>query len=257
MKRIGLAIAAAMLGTTGVASAAMSVHQFTLSSSASNQSVALDAKTENLAANCWVATGTGKAANCSTAASLPGVSVPGLSGLDAVTGLVKPQALLDEVKGVAGTAAGGTGVATQAAGTAGNVAGTAGNAAVNAATGAVNAATGAVNGVVNSATKTVNGVVNSATGVVNGAVNTVNGAVGTVSGVVNGATGTASTAVNGAVGGVTGVVNGVTGAVNNTLGSVTGTVNNVLGGGLLGGTSCSASGNASTGLLGVHVTGTC
>ena len=253
MKRIGLAIAAAMLGTTGVASAAMSVHQFTLSSSASNQSVALDAKTENLAANCWVATGTGKAANCSTAASLPGVSVPGLSGLDAVTGLVKPQALLDEVKGVAGTAAGGTGVATQAAGTAGNVAG----AAVNAATGAVNAATGAVNGVVNSATKTVNGVVNSATGVVNGAVNTVNGAVGTVSGVVNGATGTASTAGNGAVGGVTGVVNGVTGAVNNTLGSVTGTVNNVLGGGLLGGTSCSASGNASTGLLGVHVTGTC
>lgn len=254
MKRIGLAIAAAMLGTTGVASAAMSVHQFTLSSSASNQSVALDAKTENLAANCWVATGAGKAANCSTAASLPGVPVPGVPGLDTVTGLVNPQALLDEVKGVAGTAAGGTGIATQAAGTAGNVAGAAGNAATNAATGAVNAATNAVNGVVNSATNTVNGVVNGATGAVNGAVDTVNGvvngAVGTVSGVVNGATGTASTAG-------TGVVSGVTGAVNNTLGSVTGTVNNVLGGGLLGGTSCSASGNASTGLLGVHVSGTC
>src|SRR5579884_1698401 len=186
MKRIGLAIAAAMLGTTGVASAAMSVHQFTLSSTASPQSVALDAKTQNLAANCWVATGAGKAASCSTAASLPGVSLPGLP-LDKVTGLVNPQALLDEVKGVAGAAAG------QAVGTAGSAPGTAtaaAGAATNAATGAVNAATNAVNGVVNSATGVVNGAVGTATGVVNGAVGTatgvVNGAVGAVNGVVNG-----------------------------------------------------------------------
>ena len=87
MKRIGLAIAAAMLGTTGVASAGIAVHQFTLSSSTDSQSVALNAKTENLAANCWVATGSGKAASCSTAASVPGVSVPGVpGGLDQVTG---------------------------------------------------------------------------------------------------------------------------------------------------------------------------
>ncbi|MDQ1566101.1 MAG: hypothetical protein QOF96_981, partial [Actinomycetota bacterium] len=116
MKRIGLAIAAAMLGTTGVASAGIAVHQFTLTSNDS-QSAALDAKTENLASNCWVATGAGKASGCNTAASLPGVSglpgLPGLSDLDSVTGLVNAQGLVDTAKGIAGQVAG---AATSAAG---------------------------------------------------------------------------------------------------------------------------------------------
>ena len=48
MKRIGLVIAAAMLGTTGVASAGIAVVQFTSSNSNSSQSAALDANTEKL-----------------------------------------------------------------------------------------------------------------------------------------------------------------------------------------------------------------
>jgi hypothetical protein len=85
MKRIGLVIAAAMLGTTGVASAGMAVHQFSVSSSANTEGVALDAKTAGLAANCWVATGAAKAASCNTSAS---PALPGLPSLDDVTGLV-------------------------------------------------------------------------------------------------------------------------------------------------------------------------
>ncbi|HVW31721.1 MAG TPA: hypothetical protein VHL53_04200, partial [Acidimicrobiia bacterium] len=158
MKRIGLAIAAAMLGTTGVASAGIAVHQFTLTSS-NSPSVALDAKSEALAANCWLATGAGPAASCNTsvsAPSLPGLSsLPGLPGLDTVTGLVNAQALVESAKGIAGQV---VGTATGAAGQT-DVAGVAGN-AVGTATGAVNAATNAVNGVVNSATGTVNGVLN-------------------------------------------------------------------------------------------------
>ena len=44
MKRIGLVIAAAMLGTTGIASAGMAAHQFTVAHD--SQSTALDAKTD-------------------------------------------------------------------------------------------------------------------------------------------------------------------------------------------------------------------
>ena len=65
MKRIGLVVAAAMLGTTGVASAGIAVNQFAASTSASSESVKLDAKTESLAANCWVATGAA-GAGCNT-----------------------------------------------------------------------------------------------------------------------------------------------------------------------------------------------
>ena len=52
--------------------------------------------------------------------------------------------------------------------------------------------------------------------------------------------------------GVTSTVGSVTGTVDSTVGQVTGTV-----GGLLGTNNCSASGGASTGLLGVTVSGTC
>ncbi len=113
MKRIGLVVAAAMLGSTGVASAGIAVHQFSLSSSTSSQSVALDAKTEDLAANCWVATGAGQAAGCNTAASSG--ALPGLPNLDQVTGLVNVDSLVDTAKGIAGQA---VGTATSAAGAA-------------------------------------------------------------------------------------------------------------------------------------------
>src|SRR5204863_500008 len=181
MKRIGLAIAATMLGTTGVASAAMAVHQYT-STSSSSQSVALDAKTEKLAANCWVAVGGSSASACNTGLAGATASLPGLSALDQVTGLVDAGALVSTAKDVA----------AQAAGT----------------------------------------------------------ATGAVTGAVSGVTG----AVTGTTGAVTGVVNGVTGTVGGTLGSVTGTV-----GGILGSTTpnCSASGGASTGLLGISISGTC
>jgi len=116
MKSIGLAIAAALLGATGIASAGMAAHQFTVAHD--SQSTALDAKTEHLAANCWAATGAGKASGCNTAASTPGL--PGLSDLDTVTGLVNAQGLIDSAKGVAGQAAG---AATSAAGAATSAAG--------------------------------------------------------------------------------------------------------------------------------------
>ena len=79
---------------------------------------ALDAKTEHLAANCWAATGAGKASGCNTAASTPGL--PGLSDLDTVTGLVNAQGLIDTANSVAGQAAG---AATSAAGAATSAAG--------------------------------------------------------------------------------------------------------------------------------------
>ncbi len=107
MKRIGLVIAAGMLGTTGVASAGIAVNQFT---SASSQSVGLSAVTKQLAANCWVATGAPAAANCNTSAS-----AAGLPGLDDVTGLVNAGSLVQTAKGLAdqavATAAGAAGAA--------------------------------------------------------------------------------------------------------------------------------------------------
>src|SRR5690349_15261295 len=102
MKRIGLAIAAAMLGTTGVASAAIAVTQFTSSSSSSSHSVALDAKTEKLAANCWVAVGGSSASSCNTGAAAASVSgLPGLTDLDKATGLVDASDLIATAQGVA------------------------------------------------------------------------------------------------------------------------------------------------------------
>ena len=79
MKRIGLAIAAAMLGTTGVASAGIAVHQFTVSSSTNSEGVALSAQSKELAANCWLATGGGKAAGCNTSAA---ATLPGQGGVE-------------------------------------------------------------------------------------------------------------------------------------------------------------------------------
>ena len=118
MKRIGLVVAAAMLGTTGVASAGIAAHQFSLSSSNGSQSVALDAVTKNLAANCWVATGSGNAASCNTGLSTGGL--PGLPGLDQVTGLVNVGNLVSTAQGVAGeafnAATSAAGAATAAAG---------------------------------------------------------------------------------------------------------------------------------------------
>src|ERR1700752_4107032 len=98
MNRIGLIVAAAMLGTTGVASAGIAVHQFSASTSASSDAVKLDAKTEGLAANCWIAPGAGKAANCQASA---GAAVPGLPGLDEVTKLVNAQGLIETAQGLA------------------------------------------------------------------------------------------------------------------------------------------------------------
>src|SRR5687767_11199032 len=157
MKRIGLAIAAAVLGTTGLASAGIAVHQFSVASD--TESAALDAKTGNLAANCWVATGAGKASGCNTAVSNP--SLPGLPGLDSVTGLVDAEGLIDTAKGIAGEAAG---AATAAAGTVPV------NCDVSA--GLPSAVNGAVGGVV---PKEVSGVVN---GAVNDALGTVGGTTG-------------------------------------------------------------------------------
>ena len=56
MKRIGLIVAAGLLGTTSVASAGIAVQQFSANTSVSTDSVKLDAKTEGLAAGCWIAT---------------------------------------------------------------------------------------------------------------------------------------------------------------------------------------------------------
>src|SRR5581483_8751400 len=204
MKRIGLAIAAAVLGTTGVASAAMSVHQFNLSGSSTGfQSVAFDASADNLAANCWATPG-GIAASCSTTAGLPGVSLPGLSSLDQVTGLVNPQALVAEAKGVAATAVGG------AAGAAGNAVEAAGGLPVDCSisAGAPSAVSGALPGAVTDAVNTVLGTVGSATGVhvtTNGSGTTSVGCGGNTSG-VSSAAGTATNAATGAVNSATNAV---------------------------------------------------
>src|SRR5262245_17263736 len=112
MKRIGLIVAAAMLGTTGVASAGIAVHQFTASSSGNTEGVALSAQSKELAANCWLATGAGKTSKCNTSVA---AGLPGLPGLDEVTNLVNAQGLIDTAKGVAGQA---VNAATSAAGAA-------------------------------------------------------------------------------------------------------------------------------------------
>ena len=101
MKRIGLIIAAAMLGMSGVASAGIAVHQFAASTSANSDSVKLDAKTEGLAADCWIATGAGKAANCQASA---GSALPGIPGIDDVTNLVDGTGLIETAQGLAGRA---------------------------------------------------------------------------------------------------------------------------------------------------------
>ena len=88
------------------------------STSSSSQSVALDAKTEKLAANCWVAVGGSSASACNTGAGGASASgLPGLSALDKATGLVDAGSLVANAKDVAAQAAGqATGLATAANG---------------------------------------------------------------------------------------------------------------------------------------------
>src|SRR5689334_5229110 len=119
MKRIGLAIAAALLGTTSVASAGIALVQFTSSNSSSSQSASLDAQTEKLAANCWVAVGGSSASSCNTGgASAAASGLPGLSALDKATGLVDAGPLVATAHEVAAGVAGkATGLAASAAGT--------------------------------------------------------------------------------------------------------------------------------------------
>jgi hypothetical protein len=294
MKRIGLVVAAAMLGTTGVASAGIAVHQFSLSSSNGSQNVALDAATENLAANCWVATGAGSAANCNTSASTGGL--PGLpSSLDQVTGLVNADSLVHTAKGLAGeafnAATSAAGATTAAAGglpvqcdvtaavpsavtdaakgvvpadvandvnnVVGSVAGITGSSvglSGNATGVGCSANTGGVAGVASGA---ASGAVNKATGAVNAAT----GAVNAATGVVNGAATAATGVVNGAVGSVTGIVNGAAGAAGTTAGgatgAVTGTVSGVTGtvNNTLGGVTGTVNGLLSGGLLNCSASG--
>ena len=275
MKRIGLVIAAAMLGTTGVASAGIAVHQFAASTSANSESVKLDAKTAGLAADCWIATGAGKAANCQASAS---PALPGAPGLDDVTKLVDAQGLIETAEGLAGTATSAAGAVTSAAAGVSPV-----NCSVSA--GVPSAVTSAVPKAVTDAvpsqvTDTVNGAlkaVGDTTGVnlgVNGtgttavgcsgdtsaatsaagtAANVAGNVVGTAGNVAGNVAGTATNVVGNVAGTAGTTVNGVTGTVTDTVNEVTGTVS-----GLLGGTNCSASGGASTGLLGsVTISGSC
>ena len=296
MKRIGLVVAAAMLGTTGVASAGIAVHQFT--SSDGSQSVSLDAKTEQLAANCWVATGAGNAAECKTSAA-----APGLPGLDSVTGLVDAQGLVHTAQGVAGQAVAAAGDAaaqaaaaspldcnvsagvpsgvvppavgsavpkqvTDAAGqalqTVGSVTGVnvgtngSGTTAVGcgADTSGATAAAGAASGAAGKAAGAATGAINNVAGT---AGNVVDGVAGTAGNVVDGVTGTAGNVVDGVTGTAGNVVDGVTGTAGNVVGGVVGGVTGGVGG-LLGGgaVNCSASGGASSGLLGsVSISGSC
>jgi hypothetical protein len=72
---------------------------------------------------------------------------------------------------------------------------------------------------------------------------------------VDGVTGAAGDAATTGTGAVNDVTTGVTDAVGGVTKGVTGTVDKLLGGGLL---NCSASGGASSGLLGsVSINGTC
>src|SRR5947208_3537256 len=123
MNRIGLMIAAAMLGTTGVAPAGIALHQFT-SRRSSPQALPPDAATQNLAANCWIAVGGSSASACNTGAGSASASgLPGLSDLDKATGLVDASDLVTTAKGLADQTAGqATGQATALAGTAGTTA---------------------------------------------------------------------------------------------------------------------------------------
>lgn len=93
-KHIALGIAAAVLGATGVASAVTSYDDIT--SGASSKS-SFETTTDQLAANCWVVTGGGQDAGCTTSVAgvdLPNpadlADLPGIDGidLDSLTGLV-------------------------------------------------------------------------------------------------------------------------------------------------------------------------
>lgn len=243
MKRIGLVVAAAMLGTTGVASAGIAAHQFSLSSSNGSQTVALDAVTENLAANCWVATGSGNAANCNTALSTGGL--PGLPGLDEVTHLVDAGSLVNTAKNVAAdafdTATSAAGATTAAAGglpVQCDVTAAVPSAVTDAAKGIVpsdvandlNSVVGAVGSVTGSSV----GLSGNATGAgcsanTGGVAGVAGGAVSTATGAVSGAATKATGAVSGAVSTATGAVNTATNAVNDVVGTVTGAVDGATG----------------------------
>ncbi|MDQ3946709.1 MAG: hypothetical protein M3357_16465 [Actinomycetota bacterium] len=85
-KHLALGIAAALLGVSSVATAIVSVNQIT--SAASSES-GISASTDQLAANCWMVTGSASDAGCNT--SVAGLGVPGLpdpSSLVAGTGLL-------------------------------------------------------------------------------------------------------------------------------------------------------------------------
>lgn len=93
-KHIALGIAAVVLGATGVASAVMSYDDIT---SAAGSKSSFETTTDQLAANCWVVTGGGQDAGCTTSAAgvdLPNpadlADLPGIDGvdLDSLTGLV-------------------------------------------------------------------------------------------------------------------------------------------------------------------------
>lgn len=115
-KHIALGIAAVVLGATGVASAVMSYDDIT---SAAGSKSSFETTTDQLAANCWVVTGGGQDAGCTTSAAgvdLPNpadlADLPGIDGidLDSLTGLVgmagdratgavpSPQALVSRVQ---------------------------------------------------------------------------------------------------------------------------------------------------------------
>src|SRR5438094_5563856 len=101
MKRIGLAIAIATLGTTGIASAAgIGIHTF--SSDGSSQAAGIEATTDQLALNCLVASGFGQSSSCSAGVTNPSVSLPGLDSVTGLTGLVDTSTVLSTVQGLPG-----------------------------------------------------------------------------------------------------------------------------------------------------------
>jgi len=273
MKNIALAIAAGLLGTTGVGSAGMSIYQF----SSSNEAASIEANTEKLAANCRFTGGANNETGCSTSLAdsvlpidgLPGLpALDGIPGLDAITGLVDITDLVGLAAPATSAVQGAIGLASLAglAGIASGVtspldcdlaAGLPANPLPLAMPSAVSGILGGVTGSVTNDVANITGVnVTTNSGSVTAAgceLDASKLSVGKVlSDPVGTVTGTVGSVLSDPVGTVTGAVGGVLG---DPLGTVTGTVGGVLNGNLLNGNllngNCpNGSASASTGILG-------